>query len=145
MESVFGTDFFQDPRLLSPEEVAAALDKQRHILAWVAALDEAALAMAYSEGVSIPRYKAVLSGGRRYVSDPEAVITALEGAGYTFEEVGKRSARGIGELEKLLGREKFDKLIGSYIGKTEGKPSMVPESDNRPAVNPTAEAKKEFQ
>ena len=34
---------------------------------------------------------------------------------------------------KLLGKKKFDTLLSSLIEKPQGKPTLVPESDKRPA------------
>jgi hypothetical protein len=144
LEDVFKTDFFQDPKLLSPEEIAEALSNIRHVQAWIAAVEEASLAMAYSEGLDIPGYKVVLSSGKRYVADPDGAIARLQQEGYTFEEVAKQAARGIGELEKLLGKTKFEELLGPYVRKSDGKPSMVLLSDKRPSVNPNHEASKDF-
>lgn len=147
LEDVFSDpvlDAYQDPRLLTPDEVAEALSRVRHVQAWLTALEEASLAMAYSEGKSIPGYKVVLSRGKRYVADPEGVIRTLVDEGYSFDQVGKRSARGIGELEKLLGGAKFELLLDPYIRKSEGKPSLVPDKDKRASINPNDEAQKEF-
>ena len=146
LEAVFSEDLEADPDLLSPEEVAAAYSRVKAVQNWCIALERAALAQAYSEGIDIPGYKVVLSHGKRYVADPEGAIRVLtEEEGYDFDVVGKRSARGIGELEKLLGKERFSSVLGPYVRKTEGKPSLVRDTDSRRAINPNSEAKKEFQ
>jgi hypothetical protein len=38
-------------------------------------------------------------------------------------------------MQKLLGKSRFDELLASYIEKPQGKPTLVPESDKRPAMN----------
>ena len=38
-------------------------------------------------------------------------------------------------MQKLLGKKRFDELLGSLIEKPQGKPTLVPESDKRPAMN----------
>lgn len=147
LESVFTTDFFEDPKLLEPEDVAKHLKLVPHVRAWLDAFEEASLAMAYSDGKTIPGYKVVLSAGRRSVVDHDAAFEALEKLGYSFDEIAKRTVKGIGELEKLLGKEKFKEVLEGtgYVRKSEGKPSLVPESDKRPSVSPNAEAAKEFR
>lgn len=141
---IFETDFEQDPELLSPEDMAAALDKLPVIREWLKAFEEAALSTAYSEGKQIPGYKVVLSGGRRSVTDPKGAEKALRKAGYTDDQFLKRSLVGIGEFEKLLGKEKFNSILGDFVRKSEGKPALVPESDKRSAASPNAEAAREF-
>lgn len=41
---------------------------------------------------------------------------------------------GITALEKLLGKAKFVELIGPYVIKPAGKPTLVPESDKREPI-----------
>lgn len=38
-------------------------------------------------------------------------------------------------MTKLLGKEKFNELLGEYIRKPQGKPTLVPASDKRKAIN----------
>ena len=37
-------------------------------------------------------------------------------------------------MEKLLGKKLFNELVGKYVVKTDGAPTLVPESDKRPAI-----------
>jgi len=38
-------------------------------------------------------------------------------------------------MQKRLGKSRFDELLTAYIEKSQGKPTLVPESDKRPAMN----------
>ena len=38
-------------------------------------------------------------------------------------------------MQKLLGKSRFDELLTAYIEKPQGKPTLVPNSDKRPAMN----------
>ena len=42
---------------------------------------------------------------------------------------------GITAMQKLLGKSRFDELLTAYIEKPQGKPTLVPDSDKRPAMN----------
>ena len=42
---------------------------------------------------------------------------------------------GITAMQKLLGKSRFEELLAPYIEKPQGKPTLVPESDKRPAMN----------
>jgi len=42
---------------------------------------------------------------------------------------------GITAMEKVLGKSKFTELLGSFIEKPPGKPTLVPESDKRSAIS----------
>jgi len=147
VEAVFATDFEAKPDLLSPEEMAEVYAKRKQVQDWLNALEVAALDMAYSKGKPLPGYKVVLSGGQRGVRDPEKFREALLEAGYSEDEIlTPRKPKGIGDTEKLLGKERFKELLedSGIVTKSAGKPALAPESDNRPAIAPNTEAVKEF-
>lgn len=150
LAKVTAEDFSVDPDLLTPEEIGEALARLPLIKTWMAALETGALDRAYS-GEAIPGWKVVMSGARRYIEQPDAVLDRLlswtnpDGTTYDVEDLSKRTLKGIGDLEKLLGTELFDVLCGTFVGKTEGKPSLVPESDKRAAIDPNGEAAAAFK
>ena len=144
MEAVTRNDFGTDPDLLTPEEIGELLGQVDEIKAWVKALEETALKKAYSDSIEIPGWKVVLSGGRRSIQDQEAALMALKAIGYSTDEVAAVKLKGIGELQRLLGKETFDTVLGSLAVKGKGSPSMVPESDKRQAITALSEAQKEF-
>lgn len=42
---------------------------------------------------------------------------------------------GVTAMTALLGKKRFEELLGEPIYKPPGKPALVPESDKRPAMN----------
>jgi Protein of unknown function (DUF2800). len=38
-------------------------------------------------------------------------------------------------MQKLMGKTKFQEILGNLIYKPSGKPTLVPTSDKRPAMN----------
>lgn len=144
LEDVFAEDDFDAaPDQLTPDEVAEALGRVKAVKHWLASLEEVALTMAYSEGKTLPGYKVVSSGGRRVIDDVDGAVEALSHAGFAADDVAPRKMNGIGKLEKLLG-EDFGTLLGPYVRKSEGRPSLVPSTDRRRAINPATEAAREF-
>lgn len=59
----------------------------------------------------------------------------VKSAGYDPYE---RKVLGITAMTKLLGKTKFEELLGGLIEKPQGKPTLVPVSDKRPAMKNTA-------
>ena len=49
----------------------------------------------------------------------------------------------ITEMEKLMGKKTFAEVLGGLVVKPQGKPTLVPASDRRPAITATG-AKQDF-
>ena len=119
---------FKQPELLSDEEIADILPVAESLNNWVQDL------MAYAtqeavDGKHWPGYKLVAGRTvRKYTSEAEVIKAATE-AGYT--DIYKTTLLGVGDLEKRLGRKKFSEVLGKYIVKPQGAPTLVPETDPR--------------
>ena len=46
-------------------------------------------------------------------------------------------------MTTLLGKKKFEELLGKLVQKPPGKPTLVPETDKRPAMKSAAESAKD--
>jgi RecB family exonuclease len=145
LEWALALDFGHPPDLLSVEELSEALTRIPAIRVWCDAVQSISLDLAYSKDTHIPGWKVVLSGGKRYITDPaEAIRILVEDNGFELSQVSKQTILGIGDLEKMLGKAGFEESLGGVVAKTEGKPSLVPEDDKRSAINPNSEASKDF-
>ena len=61
-----------------------------------------------------------------------AVAEAVKKAGFNpYEE----KLLGVTAMTSVLGKKKFEEILGGLIEKPQGKPTLVPESDKRPAMN----------
>ena len=60
----------------------------------------------------------------------------LFSAGFEKELVCKPvELKGITDLKKILRPKGFEELLGKYVVKPQGKPTLAPISDNRPEMN----------
>ena len=122
---------FEMPDTLEDAEIAAILDKVDELAAWAADVKEYALRQALS-GTEYPGYKVVEGrSNRRYISE-DAVADAVSQAGY---DPYAKKVLGLTEMQRLLGKKKFDELLGGLIEKPQGKPVLVPMSDKRQPMN----------
>ncbi len=128
---------FQQPPLLSDEEVENILGKIDELVSWATDIKDYALQVAIS-GKQWHGWKLVEGRSNRRYTDEMAVADAVTAAGYDPYE---HKVLGITAMTSLLGKKHFDELLGNYIEKPQGKPTLVQESDKRPAIH---NAKQEF-
>ena len=84
--------------------------------------------------------KLVPGRATRYFTEEESVVKKLTDDGYTEDKIYNKKLKGIGDIEKLVGKKNFDDLLGTWVDKKIGEPSLVPESDPRNEVKSSAEA-----
>lgn len=144
MEWAVAEDFKREPDLLTPEELGRVLSDIPEIQRWCSAVQERGMHILYREGGQVPGWKVVRAAGRRSVTDAAHAIQHAIDQGWNAEQVATFRLRGIGELETLMGKDGFADTFRDFIVKSEGAPSLVPESDKRPSIDPYAEAAKDF-
>ena len=129
---------FRQPELLSDEEIADILPVADSLNSWVQDLLAYATQAAVN-GKSWPGYKLVAGRTvRKYTSEAEVIKAATE-AGYT--DIYKTTLLGVGDLEKRMGRKRFGEVLGKFIIKPAGAPTLVPETDAR---KPYSDAASDF-
>lgn len=132
---------FTLPPLLTDEEVEEILVLIDGLTSWANDIKAYALEAAVRHGKEWHGFKLVEGrSNRRYVSE-EAVAEAVKEAGY--RDVYEMKLIGITAMEKLLGKDKFNEILGGLIEKPSGKPTLVPQSDKRQAIK--ISAKDEFK
>lgn len=124
---------FDDPRLLSKDDVSYLLEHIPTIKTWCEDIQEYAFE-ALSNGETVPGYKLVEGRSTRKIKDPLRVAEILRTEGYTDDEILDVKLKGITILEKLLGKKQFSSLLADEIYKPEGKPVLATEDDKRPAI-----------
>lgn len=120
--------------VLSPEEIAEILGKIDRLTKFAEDIKDSALTKAL-DGEEIPGWKVVEGKSiRKYVGSEEEIVRQCEGAGYDQALLYERKLLTITNMEKLMGKKQFAEVLGAYVEKPEGKPTLAPESDKRPAI-----------
>ena len=122
---------FEMPATLDDIEIAAILAKVDEMISWGNDIKEYALQQAQS-GVHFDGWKIVEGKSNRKFTDEAAVVFKVKDAGYDPYE---KKLLGITAMSTMLGKKKFEELLGELVYKPPGKPALVPESDKRPAMN----------
>ena len=132
-------------QLLTDREVSDILAMKDLITKWIKGVYDFAYEKALSGEKQWPGYKLVEGTSRRTITDPEAAAKTLLDNGYKEEDIFKpRELEGITNLQKVLGKKGVSEYLEAYIDKPEGKPTLVPESDKRPAINTVETMANEF-
>lgn len=126
---------FEMPATLDDIEIAAILAKVDEMISWGNDIKEYALQQAQS-GVHFDGWKIVEGRSNRKFTDEAAVAFKVKDAGYDPYE---KKLLGITAMSTLLGKKKFEELLGELVYKPPGKPILVPESDKRLVMNTTQE------
>ncbi len=133
---------FAEPPLMSDEEIAEVLKKADALKRWAEEIYTYAQNEAVINHKEWPGFKLVLGRSNRKYTDEADAAEAAKQAGYT--DIYKQSLIGITEMEKLMGKKKFNEILGNYVYKPDGKVTLVPDSDKREAVK-TATAEADFK
>lgn len=132
---------FEMPATLEDKEIEVILSKVDELIAWGSDIKEYALQSALN-GKQWSNWKLVEGRSNRRYTDETVVADAIKAAGYDPYE---HKVLGITAMTKLLGKTKFEKLLSGYLEKPQGKPTLVPMSDKRPAINKAVEAADDFK
>ncbi|MGM8363994.1 DUF2800 domain-containing protein [Virgibacillus sp. W0181] len=132
---------FKKPPLLTDDEIAEILLHVNDLTKWANEIFAYATNAAIQQGKQWAGFKVVEGRSNRKYADEEAVAEAAKKAGY--EDIYKQSLLTITNMEKLMGKKKFNEVLADFIIKPSGKPTLVPVSDKRPEIN-ILTAKNEF-
>lgn len=136
------TAVFKQPGLIPIAELAEIMPTLNRISSWIEAVFAFVSSEAINHGVPIPGYKVVEGRSKRVFTDTKAVADTAVANGYT--DLYKQSLITLTEFEKMMGKKKFNELLGEYVAKPPGKLALVPESDPREPVDLTATPDQEF-
>lgn len=131
---------FKDVDLLTDEEIADVLGRVDHLKNYAEMIAKYALQEAVAGRHQWPGYKLVEGRSRRVYTDMKAIVKVLTAAGYKKAQIMKpQELIGVTDMTKLLTKKTFEELLGDYLEKPQGKPTLAPVSDKRPEFKPAEE------
>lgn len=127
---------FEEPALLDNNDVAYILSKIDELVNWAGDVKDFALEQALN-GEEYDGFKVVEGRSNRKYADTEAIVEILRDNNFNDPDIFKPSELiTLTNMEKLVGKKKLTELIGDYIVKPSGKPTLVPITDKREPYNP---------
>ena len=132
---------FAMPDDLTDAEIEDILDKAANFKTWIGDIEEYALNQALA-GHKWERYKAVEGRSNRKFSNPERVAELILAEGK--EPYRPQELKTLTDIEKMLGKVKFKEVLGAFVEKPQGKPTLVLRTDKRDEFTPKTTAAEDF-
>ena len=124
---------FRMPPLLTDAEIEEILAVLPDLTKWANEIATYALDAALNHGKEWNGFKVVEGRSVRKYRDEAAVAKAAKEAGY--KDIYRQSLIPLTEMQRLMGKDRFEEILGGLITKAPGRPILVPKSDRRPAMN----------
>lgn len=115
-----------EPLLLSDEEIVDLIGKIDTYKSWIESVNKYVYDRAI-QGHKWEGYKLVAGRSSRVIKDEAKIRQALLNE-FLEDEVLNIKLKGIGDLEKLVGKKVFNARFGDAIESRPGAPKLVPES-----------------
>lgn len=129
---------FRQPALLSDDEIAKIISVSDELAKWAADVYAYAQDQAITHGKEWNGYKLVEGRSNRKYSSDDEVAEAAKAAGYT--DIYKKTLIGVTEMERLMGKKEFARILGKLVYKPAGKITLVPDTDKREAIKKSTAA-----
>lgn len=130
---------FKEPPLLTDEEVVRVLGQIGELQKWASDVESYALDAAVNAGKQWPGRKLVEGRSTRRFTCETQVAERLLDAGYPEDSIYSKSLLSLTKLEKEIGKEEFQKVIGDLVERPPGRLKLAPEDDKIPAMRSSAE------
>ena len=127
---------FAEPALLSDDEIADIVRRAPKLIEWANSITEYAQEKAVTENKQWPGLKLVEGISRRKWADEDQASNAIFARcpELTEDEVFNMKLKPITSIEKIVGKKRFAELLSDIVVKPQGKPTLVPLEDKRPAM-----------
>lgn len=131
-------DRYEYPELLTEDEICDLIEKIDKYKGWLESVNK----FVYDEALRGHKwrgYKLVSGRSSRVITDEEAIRQDLLTKKYLDDEIFNIKLKGIGDLEKLVGKKQFSALYGQYVKSKPGNPKLVPDSAPGDEINPLSD------
>lgn len=124
---------FGDPSIMNGKQLATVIPLIPAIRTWCDRAENVALGLAM-QGNPVPGTKLVEGRSVTRCVNPVGAMQALKEAGLPEEAYCETSLKSLTAIKKALGKEAYEAVMGPYIAKPQGKPTIAPVDDPRPEL-----------
>ena len=127
---------FAEPPLLTDDEIADIIRRAPKLIEWANSITEYAQSKAITEDKQWPGFKLVEGVSRRKWVDEDKASSAIFARcpELTEDDIFSMKLKPITSIEKVVGKNRFSELLSDVVIKPQGKPTLVPLEDKRPAM-----------
>ena len=125
-----------ETKSLTLDEIGDVLSKADMFTDWLSSVKSHAMAEALA-GKTVKGWKLVEGRVARVITDENEAVKRLSELGFEPDSLKNHKLKGIGDLEKMVGKKPLAVALDGIIVKPKGAPTLAPESDKREAIQPT--------
>ena len=131
----------QDEHRLTPERRSFILLHRKMFTRWLELLHTSAMT-DFAQGKPIPKMKVVAgrAGPRKFLLTKnqkiKIIVRLIQDLG--LEEMYRKVLVTAPQVEKKVGKKKFNERYGDFVEQSPPKPALVPETDERPSLDSKA-------
>ena len=127
---------FAKPELLTDDEIADIVQRTPKLIEWANSIKEYAEKKAIEESKQWPGLKLVEGISRRKWLDEDQASNAIFARcpELSEDEIFNMKLKPITSIEKIVGKKRFEEILSDVVVKPQGKPTLVPLKDKRPAM-----------
>lgn len=123
-------------KALTLDEIGDLLKKADMYTDWLSSVKQHAMQAAL-EGKTVKGWKLVEGRSVRTITDEEEAVKRLSELGFTEDSLKNHKLKGIGDLEKMVGKRPLAVTLDGILIKPSGAPTLALEEDPREAITPT--------
>ena len=133
-----------NPNEIPRDKLFEYISRGEDIAKWVNDLKAYALNLCLT-GEDVKGLKAVAGRTSRSWTNQDEALKKLMDGGIDEAIIFDKVPLTLAKLEKVLGKEQFNNLVGDMVVTSTGKPTLVFENDKRPAITDTVKATSIFK
>lgn len=121
---------------LTDEEISDVIKRTPALIEWANSILTYANEKAIGEGKHWPGFKLVEGTSRRKWIDEDSATQAIldKLPELSEDDIFNMKLKPIMQIEKTVGKKRFNEILSDVVVKPQGKPILVPEEDKRPAL-----------
>lgn len=134
-EQIIGAEFDNLDALpdASCVDVVSVLNNKKLIESWLKAVEQSVFEKL-NNGENVEGFKLVAGRSTRKWHDESKAHLELLAGGFDDDELQTRKFISVAQAEKLVGKKDFADY-GEFVNKSDGKPTLAPESDKRQSIS----------